>query len=91
MTIEIKKMIYDGFTVATVNILYYLPDHKSLVNEFIWSTLDLKPKYPRIKRFLDYWEFNIDGKIKKVEIFDSPPLNINEYRNIFVVDFTNQN
>ena len=71
----------NGHVTVSVNVIYYMPDCKSLLNEFIWTTLDITPKYPRVKKFLDYWEANIEGKIKEVIICDGKPLNITEWRN----------
>ena len=63
--ITIKKL-----TVATVQVVYYIPDHLHIVNEFMWQTEDQIPEYPRITRFLDYWDKHIDGPIKEVYIYD---------------------
>ena len=73
--IKIKK-----WTIATVQVIYFIPDHLHIVNEFMWQTEDELPEYPRIKRFLDYWDKNIDGPIKEVYIYD------NKYSNVRVVD-----
>tara|TARA_Y100001963_G_C6478370_1_gene307813 strand:+ start:28 stop:279 length:252 start_codon:yes stop_codon:yes gene_type:complete len=67
LTIEI---ILRKWTVASVQVVYYIPDYMNLVNEFIWQTEDQLPEYPRITRFLDYWDKNIDGPIKEVYIYD---------------------
>lgn len=60
-----------GYSLVTVNVLYFMPDHRSLVNEFIWQTLDLKPQYPRVEQFLDHWRREIDAIIKEVLISDA--------------------
>tara|TARA_B100000287_G_scaffold187127_2_gene176961 strand:- start:1428 stop:1673 length:246 start_codon:yes stop_codon:yes gene_type:complete len=65
MVVYIRK-----WTVASVQVVYYIPDYLNLVNEFIWQTEDQLPEYPRITRFLDYWDKNIDGPIKEVYIYD---------------------
>jgi len=54
--------------VASVKVLYYLPDYNNLVQEFFWQTLDISPHYFRIHRFLNFWHHNIDAIIKEVEI-----------------------
>ena len=59
-----------------------MPDYLNLVNEFIWQTRDQLPDYPRIERFLEYWDKNIDGSIKEAFIHD------HEKNNIRVVDRT---
>jgi uncharacterized protein Usg len=62
--------IIQKWTVATVQVIYYIPDYLHIVNEFSWQTEDQTPEYPRIIKFLDYWDKNIDGPIKEVFIFD---------------------
>ena len=62
--------IIKKWTRASVQVVYYIPDYLHLVNEFIWQTEDQQPDYPRINRFLDYWDKNIDGPIKEVYIHD---------------------
>jgi uncharacterized protein Usg len=64
-TIIIKK-----WTVATVQVVYYIPDYLHIINEFVWQTDDQLPEYPRITKFLSYWDKNIDGPIKEVYIYD---------------------
>ena len=62
--------ILKNWTLATVQVIYYIPDYIHIVNEFAWQTEDTQPHYPRIKRFLDYWDKNIDGPIKEAYIYD---------------------
>ena len=64
------EIIIKKRTTASVQVVYYIPDYLNLVNEFIWQTRDQLPDYPRIERFLDYWDKNIDGPIKEVYIHD---------------------
>ena len=40
------------------------------MNEFLWQTDDQRPDFPRIGRFLNYWDRYIDGPIKEVYIHD---------------------
>tara|TARA_Y100000748_G_scaffold281727_1_gene261557 strand:- start:370 stop:618 length:249 start_codon:yes stop_codon:yes gene_type:complete len=64
------EIIIKKWTTASVQVVYYIPDYLNLVNEFIWQTRDQLPDYPRIERFLDYWDKHIDGPIKEVYIHD---------------------
>lgn len=57
-----------GWRLATAEVLYYLPDHPSLLQSFIWQTLDLAPSYPRIHKFLDFWRAEIDAVIHSVRL-----------------------
>ena len=57
-----------GSRLTTTQVLYYMPDSPSLLQEFVWQTLDLAPEYPRIHRFLDFWRSEIDAVIHSVTV-----------------------
>jgi len=57
-----------GKRLTTAEILYYLPDHPSLLQSFLWQTNDLAPRYPRLLRFLDFWRQEIHAVINTVRI-----------------------
>jgi uncharacterized protein Usg len=58
----------EGWRLATAQVLYYIPDHPSLIQSFIWQTLDRAPDYPRIHQFLEFWRREIDAVIHSVEL-----------------------
>ena len=57
-----------GYRLTTAQILYHLPDHPKLLQEFIWQHLDLAPEFPELKRFLNFWERKIEGRLHSVKI-----------------------
>ena len=71
MVIIIKRK-----TLVTLNIFYWMPDYENILQQFVWQTMDVKPKYPRIYRFLDYWHNNIDAVMNEVIICDSERDNV---------------
>ena len=71
MVIIIKRK-----TLVTLNIFYWMPDYENILQQFVWQTIDVKPKYPRIYRFLDYWHNNIDAVMNEVIICDSERDNV---------------
>ena len=58
-------------TLVTINVFYWMPDYENVLQQFIWQTMDVKPKYPRVYKFLDYWHNNIDAVVSEVVICDS--------------------
>jgi len=62
----------NGYRLTTAEILYHLPDHPHLVQSFIWQELDLAPQFPVLRRFLDFWERNIEGKLHSVKVAQAP-------------------
>jgi len=53
-------------TIITLDIFYYLPDHQSLIQEFLWQTEDYAPDYQRMHKFLNYWRLNVNAVIKEI-------------------------
>jgi uncharacterized protein Usg len=57
-----------GYRLTTAEILYHLPDHPELLQSFIWQNLDIAPDFPGLKKFLDFWVRNIEGKLHSVKV-----------------------
>ncbi|MCB9818953.1 protein usg [Candidatus Nomurabacteria bacterium] len=60
-----------GYGQTTAHIYYRLPDTPSLLGEFIWQFYDLHPKFPRLQKFLQFWETSIEAPINSVVIAHS--------------------
>ena len=65
---DFKKQFSDDCRLTTIEITYRLPDYHSILQEFLWQTLDRPPDYPRMYKFLDYWIKNIEAPIYSVKI-----------------------
>jgi uncharacterized protein Usg len=63
-----------GWSMATAEVLYYMPDHPSLLQSFVWQTLDIAPQYPRMHRFLNFWRSEIDAVIHSVRLVSGETL-----------------
>jgi len=57
-----------GERLTTAQVLYYMPDSPSLLQEFVWQTLDLAPEFPRVHRFLGFWRREIEAVIHSVTV-----------------------
>ena len=57
-----------GKRLTTAEVIYYMPDHPSLLQRFMWQTLDLAPDYPRVHEFLEFWRREIDAVIHSVNV-----------------------
>jgi len=62
------EMMLRGWRLTTAEILYRLPDHPSLLQSYLWQELDKTPDFPALKKFLDYWERHIEGRLHSVKI-----------------------
>lgn len=57
-----------NYRLTTAEILYHMPDHPALLQSFLWQELDLAPDYPVLRKFLEYWQANLDGKLHSVKL-----------------------
>lgn len=57
-----------GYRLATAEIIYRMPDHLELLQSYIWQDYDIAPKFPVLRRFLDFWQENLDGPLHAVRV-----------------------
>ncbi|MFN7163885.1 MAG: usg protein [Hyphomonas sp.] len=60
-----------GGGLITTEILYFLPDHRALLQSFVWQTIDTAPSFPRLHTFLDHWRREIQAVIHSVRVAHS--------------------
>lgn len=56
------------YRLTLAEIVYHRPDHPGILQEFIWQDMDLAPAFPILKKFLAFWENNLDGRLHSVRI-----------------------
>lgn len=79
---DLKRILIDDYRLTTAEILYRFPDHPSLLQSFIWQQLDLTPDFPVLKKFLDFWDREIDGKVFSVKVTSCELIRPSEFRHI---------
>lgn len=65
---DFYSQLNDLYRLTTILVIYRLPDYQSILNEFVWQTLDHPPEYPRMFQFIEYWRKNIEAPIYSVII-----------------------
>lgn len=68
------------YRLTTAEILYRFPDHPVLLQSFVWQELDLAPKFPSLKKFLDFWNRELDGKIHSVKVMHAELITPAEFK-----------
>jgi len=58
----------NGYRLILADIVYRMPDHPGILQNFIWQELDLYPKLPILNRFIAFWNKNLDGKIHSIKV-----------------------
>lgn len=70
------------YRLTTAEILYHLPDHPALLQSFVWQAMDLAPKFPTLKKFIAFWEEEIDADIHSVRVAHAELIAPSEFHSI---------
>jgi len=69
-----------NYRLTTAEILYHMPDHPRLLQTYVWQELDLAPEFPVLRRFLDFWRRELDGKLYSVRVASASLITPAEWR-----------
>lgn len=71
-----------GYSLTTAEILYRMPDARSILQTFVWQQYDLAPRFPRLRRFLEFWERELDGPLHSVRVAHATLIKPAEIRSV---------
>ena len=71
----------DGYSPATAEITYHMPDAQSLLQTFVWQDYDLAPDHPRLFEFIEFWQREIEGPLHSVRFTHRKMISPGEWRN----------
>jgi uncharacterized protein Usg len=74
------KQLLEGYSLVTAEILYRMPDYRTIIQSYIWQEYDMHPDLPKLHSFLDFWETNLDGPLYKVTVSHSKLISPTELR-----------
>jgi uncharacterized protein Usg len=67
---DFKKQV-EGYGLTTAQILYRRPDHRWLLQTYVWQNYDIFPEFPELQRFLDFWQAKLEGPLHSVQVAHS--------------------
>ena len=62
------RVLLEGYSLTTAEILYRMPDHPVLLQSYVWQDYDIHPRFPKLLEFLEFWTENLDGELFKVMV-----------------------
>ncbi len=65
-TLSDTEMMLHGHGMMLAEILYRMPDARSLLQSFTWQDFDQAPEFPKLRAFLDFWSNELDGPLHSV-------------------------
>jgi uncharacterized protein Usg len=71
-----------GWSLTTAEILYRMPDHRRILQSYVWQEYDLAPKFPRLRKFLDFWESKLEGPLHSVRVAHTSIIGPKEFRHV---------
>ena len=79
---SLYELQLEGYRLTTAEILYRLPDHPALLQSFIWQKFDLAPDFPELRKFLEFWSRNIEGRLHSVNVKQSSRTGANRVHHV---------
>ena len=64
---DFEKQV-NGYGLTTAHILYRRPDHRWLLQSYLWQNYDLFPDFPVLQRFLAFWQEQLEGPLHSVQV-----------------------
>ncbi len=65
------KLQLAGYGLTTAHIHYRRPDHRWLLQTYVWQDYDLFPEFPTLQKFLDFWQNKLEGPLHSVTVAHS--------------------
>jgi uncharacterized protein Usg len=72
----------EGYGLTTVEIHYHLPDYPTLLQMYAFQQYDEAPTFPILKKFLEYWNREIEGPLHSVRVAHKRLIGPQEWRAI---------
>jgi uncharacterized protein Usg len=82
MVSEDFKRQLEGYGLTTARILYRLPDHRRLLQTYVWQDYDMWPEFPALGRFLEFWRRELDGPVHSVTVAHARLIKPSEFRQV---------
>lgn len=76
---DMEKQL-QGYGLTTAQILYRMPDHRAILQTYIWQDYDLAPDFPEMRGFLKFWQEKLDGPLHSVRYIHRKLISATEWR-----------
>ena len=78
---EETKLMLKGYGLTTAEFFYRMPDHVHVLNSFIWQDYDIAPDHPRLFKFIEFWQEEIEGPLHSVRFTHRRMIGAGQWQN----------
>lgn len=72
----------EGYGLTTAEILYRRPDHRWLLQTYVWQDYDMFPDFPALSKFLGFWREKLEGPLHSVTVAHSRLIKPSEFKSV---------
>ncbi|MFW8634650.1 usg protein [Cribrihabitans pelagius] len=76
------ELMLKGYGLTIAEFTYHMPDHVHVLNTFLWQEYDLAPDHPRLFKFIEFWQREIEGPLHSVRFNHRKMIGPGEWRNV---------
>ena len=76
------EMMLKGYGLTTAEMFYGMPDHPKVLNSYVWQDYDVAPDHPRLFRFIEFWQAEIEGPLHSVRFSHRKQIRAGEWRHV---------
>lgn len=76
------ELMLRGYGLTTAEFYYHMPDYAHVLNSFIWQDYDIAPDHPRLFKFIDFWQKEIEGRLHSVRFTHRREIGPGHWRNV---------
>ena len=76
------ELMLRGYGLTTAEFFYRMPDHKRVLNTFVWQDYDLAPEFPTLLGFLEFWRRELHGPVHSVTVAHSRLIKPAEFKKV---------
>ncbi len=87
MEMSETEMMLKGYGLTTAEFFYHMPDYAHVLNTFVWQDYDTAPDHPRLFKFVEFWQDEIEGPLHSVRFTHRKLIAPGEWRSV-VGEFT---
>ena len=82
MSTSETELMLKGYGLTTAELFYRIPDFQNVLNTFIWQDYDLAPDHPKLFKFIEFWQDELDGPLHSVRFVHRKKLGSGEWQNV---------